>query len=217
MKSPLLVFFLLVLLAAVAGGTWYYELNVQIGGSDDSWLRLYQWSPYVGIACVALAYLVPAYFGPHPPLTNQVAALIEVFLTLLVAYFLGRIILFSLYTGFFGWIGPLGLWILLGFILLMTCYNLFLTSRRRLYQLGLGQIWVLLLGLVLPFVLSWPITERLFSVSSPVEIARTGVPMALLSLGLGASSYYLAESDQQPPSKRRDILDDFSFSAENTK
>lgn len=218
MKSPGLVIVFIVVLAVIAGGTWQFEVGRALSSYDDSWLQYQHWSPFVAIGCISLAYLLPVYAALRPPLKELAAAIIEVYLTLLVAYFISRAILLSLYTGFTGQLGPVALWLLLGVILLMSCYNLFLTSRRRLFNIDVRHVWIFALGLVLPLLLSWPVAHLLFGATLMIEVLRTAAPFSLLTLSLGLMSYYLSIKRLRPLlSGREDILDEAPYRPKEAK
>ena len=74
--------------------------------SDDSWLRVDHWSPYFIIGLMMVSYLLPGIRLEPAPAGAIIASGIEIYLTLLVTYFLARTVLFSLYTGFSTWLTP---------------------------------------------------------------------------------------------------------------
>ncbi len=212
MKQSHLDFLWIAGLSLLAGGLWYYEVNVQLTMSDDSWLRVNHWSPYFIIALMMVSYLLPGIRHEPAPASAIVASGIEIYLTLLVTYFLTRTVLFSLYTGFSTWLTPPMLWMLLGGIVLMTSYNIFLTTRRRLFIISLARLPLLVAALVAPIALSLLLGFLLLGTFDGVEVARTGLPQALLTLGLGWAGRRIAHSPQPLEAERQDdILDDPEF------
>ena len=101
---------------------------------------------------------------------------------------------------------------LLGGIVLMTSYNIFLTTRRRLFIISPARLPILVAALVVPIVLSILLGFLLLGTFDGVTVARTGLPQALLTFGLGWAGRRIAHGPQPLEAERQDdILDDPEF------
>lgn len=205
-----------LLLAVLAGGIWVYEIFIEIGAEDYGWLNVTHWTPYVVVGLSVIAYLIP--LSRQQPRFDAGAfflAGIELYLIALIAYHIARIVLFSLYMGFYGYLSEPMLWGVLLLVSLMTAVSFANISRRRLrvdvpHQWG----WVMaaiVLSLPLAWLSTWlwPGAEQDHSLLTTVKM---GLPHGWLTFLLGMAAtcsprkapegFYLGEED---------VLDDISF------
>lgn len=207
--SDLLTPFLLALVAALL---WHYEANIVLRATDDSWLQAHHWSPYLVLACATTAFLLPFHRYRRLRPADLLSAGIEIYLILVVAYYLARTILFSLYTGFSGWLSPRMLWFVLAGVLLMSAYNIWLSTRRRLGGISPGQWWLLLAVLIGPLPLAWLTTQLLGIDSEPLVLIRTGLIHFYFVLLAGLLALQLTATVRRPlRPEQEDVLDDVGY------
>lgn len=207
--SDLLTPFLLALVAALL---WHYEANIVLRVADDGWLQAHHWSPYLVLAAATTAYLLPFHRYRRIGSAELLGAGVEIYLILVVTYYLARTILFSLYAGFSGMLSPPLLWLVLTGIVLLSAYNMWLSTRRRLGGVRPGFWWLLTGALLAPFPLAWLTGLLLGTSADALTLVRTGLVHFYLVLLLGLLALHLtAATGHALRPEQEDVLDDVGY------
>lgn len=155
MKQHLLHVFLVLCCGALSMGIWDLEFSAQSKQGQLEWLGMVQYSVFVIAALAILAYLHPFFRWTTIPAKNIWWAGVELYATLVTAILVGRLILFSLFTHFYGWLNAYSLIGLLLFLTGLTAYSFYSITVRRLQGPRLVFVLIMTLGLVLTLPLSW--------------------------------------------------------------
>lgn len=207
---------LLIILCCVAGvlGLWWYEMIVDIGWAGSSWLTTSHWSPYGIVVLVVVAYLTPIGLRFSLPLGKLLMAGIELYLTSLVAYFIARIVLLSLYTNVYGYLHVGGLLGILIVVIFLTAFSYWNITHRRLQSQSSRLVWYVLAGIILSVPLAWVTVfcwNGFGSGRGILDAIKMGYPQAWLTLLLGLSSWMVAKEKQLVRNTQaKNVLDDMS-------
>lgn len=136
-------------------GAWDLEFSVQSVQGQLEWLGMVQYSVFVIAALAILAYLHPFFRWATIPAKSIWWAGVELYATLVTALLVSRLILFSLFTHFYGWLNAYSLMGLLLFLAGLTAYSFYSITVRRLQGPRFIFILMMTLGLVLTLPLSW--------------------------------------------------------------
>lgn len=206
---------LVVIFAMNAFLLWYYEISVQIGWEGESWMQVNQWSLYGTVALMVAAYLAPFILIRNLRRAAILKAFIELYLTTLVAFFIVRIVLLSIYNSIYGYLHFGGLMVVLGVVATLTAYSYRNISKRRLIQVVPRQLvsW-LIAAFAGSILLSW-LTLVLFNgfywPGMWYLLVKSGLLFFWLTTLLGGVGGLLALYRWQVQEMRsKDILDDIA-------
>lgn len=147
---------------------WLLEFAKQVEGGGYDWLSTIQFSIFLIAAFSVFAYLYPFFRWATIPAKSIWWAGVELYATLVTAVLVSRLILFSLFTHFYGWLNIYSLLGLLIFLAVLTAYSFFSITQRRLGGVKNLYVFLLALGLVLILPLSWLSIHLLPSPIAPV-------------------------------------------------
>lgn len=190
MKSHLLHLILVLLCATLSMGVWFLEFSKQIAVGDLEWLGTIPYSIFLIGAFVVLAYLHPFFRWENIPVKSIWWASVELYATLVTSVLVSRLILFSLFTHFYGWLNKysiLGVWV---FLAILMAYSFYTITQRRLVGVRGIYIFLMALGLVLiaPFSYISVVLVSLFENSPYIDILgafQIGYPFFWLVVVLG--------------------------------
>lgn len=215
MKRHLLHVLLVLCCGALSMGVWDLEFSAQALQGQLEWLGMVQYSVFLIAALAVLAYLHPFFRWGGIPAKSIWWAGVELYATLVTALLVSRLILFSLFTHFYGWLNAYSLLGLLLFLAGLTAYSYYSITMRRLQ--GPRPIFVVLmaLGLVLTLPLSWlslklmgwPASAEGVSLWSAFQV---GYPFLWLSAVFGGLGWLVIHRLKIGPtdSGNAEILDD---------
>lgn len=155
MKQHLLHVFIVLCCGALSMGIWDLEFSSQALQGQLDWLGKVQYSVFLIAALAILAYLHPFFRWGNIPAKGIWWAGVELYATLVTALLVGRLILFSLFTHFYGWLNAYSLLGLLLFLAGLTAYSYYSITYRRLNQPRPVYIIIMAVGFVITLPMSW--------------------------------------------------------------
>lgn len=155
MKQHLLHVLLVLCCGALSMGIWDLEFSAQALQGQLEWLGMVQYSVFLIAALAVVAYLHPFFRWGDIPAKSIWWAGVELYATLVTAILVSRLILFSLFTHFYGLLNAYSLMGLLLFLTGLTAYSFYSITYRRLSQPRPIFIILLSAGLVIALPLSW--------------------------------------------------------------
>lgn len=215
MKQHLLHVFLVLCCGALSMGVWDLEFSAQSLEGRLEWLGMIQYSVFLIAALAVLAYLHPFFRWAGIPAKSIWWAGVELYATLVTAILVSRLILFSLFTHFYGWLNAYSLIGLLLFLAGLTAYSFYSITVRRLQGPRLLFVLLLALGLVLILPLSWLSLKLLAwpAFEGPANLWNAfslGYPFFWLSVVFGGLSWLSIHHLKPGPADHinAEILDD---------
>lgn len=215
MKYHILHLFLVLICAALSMGVWVLEFSGQALGGQVQWLGTIQYSIFLISALGIVAYLHPFFRWGNIPAKSIWWAGVELYATLVTAILVSRLILFSLFTHFYGWLNAYSLFGLLLFLAGLTAYSFYSITLRRLLGVQRFHIFLLAAGLVLIVPLSWGsiwlLPSEIAKASKGIwEALKMGYPFFWLTLVFGGVGWLSIDRLKLGPNTNinPEILDD---------
>ncbi|HMO37785.1 MAG TPA: hypothetical protein PKC76_08425 [Saprospiraceae bacterium] len=202
-----------LLLALSANVLWLLEL-ANTGSSDDGeWISQLHYSVFVIALLAVMAYVLPFRWLHRIPWMPVGQAILEIYPATLVAFFLSKTILFSIYTRLYGYLNGNLLLALLVLVVLLISFSIHFVTKKNLRPVRWGHVFFVATGIIstVPFsILTARFLPEFSGGSTFVDAVRMGYPYGwiVLMMGLLGTRTALWEPASEEPETQDHILDD---------
>lgn len=207
--------FLIAIFAINTYLLWNYEIFEHIGPAGEGWMQVNQWSLYGIVALIVAAFLIPVILIRTIRRAAALKAFLELYMTTLVALFIARIVLLSVYNSVYGYLHFGGLMLVLGAVISLTAYSYRNISKRRLLDNLPRQLLAWLMAAFIGSILLGWLTIMVvngWDIQGPwYYLLKSGLLYFWLTIFLGLVGVRLALYRWRVPRMRNnDILDDIA-------
>ncbi len=206
---------LIMLLAVLSNALWLLEVLFVSGWEGIAWLSLrLHYGALAAALCAVFAYLLPFRTLRNAAWANLGIAALEIYPAALIAFFLAKTLLFSLYTRFYGYLNSNLLLLLLGLVVLLISFSIHFVTKGQLHRVRWGHGFFVAAGIVTVVPLSMLSVQMLPGFGTGitfVDAVKMGYPFFWIVVMMGLLG--IRTASWQPESEveivENDILDDW--------
>lgn len=202
-----------LVLALIANALWLVELLQVIGWEGMDWVSYLHYSVFIIALFAVAAYVLPFRWIHHISWMQIGQAALETYPATVVAFFLAKTILFSIYTRLYGYLNGNMLLLLLVVVVLLISFSIHFVTKKSLRRVRWGHGFFVAAGIVTVVPLSI-MTVRFFpgfsEEASFVSAVKMGYPFFWIVVMMGVLGLRTAmwKPEIDVPVTQEDILDD---------
>lgn len=202
-----------LLLALVANALWLAELLQVVGWEGMGWVSYLHYSVFVIALFAVAAYVLPFRWIRQVSWMQVGQAALETYPATVVAFFLAKTILFSIYTRLYGYLNGNMLLLLLVVVVLLISFSIHFVTKKSLHRVRWGHGFFVAAGIVTVVPLSIMTVRFIPGFShdaSFVSAVKMGYPFFWIVIMMGILGLRTAMWRPEPdvPATQEDILDD---------
>ncbi|MDX1940833.1 MAG: hypothetical protein SFU99_09805 [Saprospiraceae bacterium] len=204
-----------VIFGVLSNALWLAEIKLIVGWEGLGWLSYIHYSVFIIALFSVLSYVMPFYFIRDISRRQFWQATLEMYPATLVAFFLAKTILFSIYTQFYGYLNSNSLLALLLVVVLLIAFSIHFITKKTLHRVRWGHGLFIALGMVtvVPLsILSVELFPGFGNGSGFVDAVKMGYSFFWITVMMGLLGMRTAmwKPESEATITQDDILDDLS-------